>query len=305
MSKNMQKAHWGINDIPKQDGRIVVITGATSGIGKEAARVFAYKNAKVILAVRNIVKGQEVADSIRNQFTTADITVRELDLASLESVKVFADAMILDYPHLDVLINNAGIMMCPYAKTQDGFEIQFGTNHLGHFALTLRLLPLLKKRQGSRVVVVSSLAHKSGKLDFSDLQWTTRKYQTGRVYCDTKLANLYFAYELARKLETEGGNPKVTAAHPGWTATELQRHWVVLELLNHIFAQSIAMGALPTLRAAIDEDTFPGDYFGPAKFSEMRGYPIKVESTANSHDIEAAHNLWKLSEEMTGIKYTN
>jgi len=301
----MLKTQWDADNIPNQSGRIVVITGASSGIGKEAARVLAQKNAKVIIAVRNVAKGQDIADSIQKQFSEADITVCELDLSSLESTRTFAESIIRDYQHLDILINNAGIMMCPYAQTRDGFEIQFGTNHLGHFALTLQLLPLLKKTKGSRVVVVSSAAHKRGNLGFTDLKWTTRKYNTSQAYCDAKLANLYFTYELARKLETEGNNPKVTAAHPGWTATELQRHSGALNFLNHFFAQSIAMGTLPTLRAAIDHDASPGDYFGPEKFYEMRGYPIKVESTTRSHDIEAARELWKLSEEMTGLIYAN
>lgn len=299
----MPKTEWDVDAIPNQNGRIVVITGASSGIGKETARVLAHKNAKVIIAVRDVTKGQDVARAIQKQFAAADITVRELDLSSLESIKVFAESMNRAYQRLDLLINNAGIMMCPFAKTRDGFEVQFGTNHLGHFALTLQLLPLLKNSAESRVVVVASLAHKRGKLDFSDLNWAKRKYNTGQAYCDSKLANLLFAYELGRKLKAEGNNPKVTAAHPGWTATELQRHSGLLGFLNHIFAQKIAMGTLPTLRAAVDDNAVSGDYFGPGKFSEMRGYPIKVESTALSHDIEAARTLWELSEAMTGIKY--
>ncbi len=299
----MKKAPWDVDDIPNQSGRVIAITGASSGIGKETARVFAQKNAKVIIAVRNVAKGQDVAAALRKQFPAADIEVRELDLASLASVRSFAESMLRDYQRLDLLINNAGVMMCPYAKTRDGFEIQFGTNHLGHFALTLQLLPLLKKTEGARVVVVSSLAHRRGKLDRSDLNWAQRKYKTGQAYCDSKLANLYFVYELARKLEAEGGNPTITAAHPGWTATELQRHAFVFKLLNHFFAQTPAMGALPALRAAIDDSALPGDYFGPSERSETRGHPIKVESTALAHDAEAAHKLWTLSEELTAIKY--
>lgn len=303
MTDKSAMASWNADHIPDQDGRLAVITGASSGIGMEAARMLAQKNARVVLAVRNLAKGEQVAKSIRQQFATADITVRELELSSLASVNAFAEALARDHKSLDLLINNAGVMMCPYAQTQDGFEIQFGTNHIGHFALTLQLLPLLKKAKGSRVVVVSSLAHKRGKLDLSDLDWTRRKYSTVQAYCDSKLANLYFTYELARKLEAEGGNPTVTAAHPGWTATDLQRHLGVFKYLNGVFGQSMAMGALPTLRAAIDDDASPGDYFGPEKFLEQNGFPVKVRSTPRSHDTEAARTLWKLSEEMTGMTY--
>jgi len=299
----MSRTKWDASDIPNQNGRVIVTTGSSSGIGKEAARVLAGKNASVIIAVRNVTKGQSVADAIRNEYTTADVSVRELDLANLESVKAFAQSIIKDYDHLDILINNAGVMACPYSKTHDGFEIQFGTNHLGHYALTGHLLPLLKKTNESRVVVMSSLAHKGGNLDFSDLNWDNRKYNTHKAYCDSKLANLYFAYELARKLEGEGNNPKITVAHPGWTATELQRYSRIFSFLNKIFAQGVSMGALPILRAAIDEDASPGEYFGPGKYFEMRGHPVRVDSNARSHDTNAAHQLWKQSEEMTGVKY--
>jgi NAD(P)-dependent dehydrogenase (short-subunit alcohol dehydrogenase family) len=299
----MSLAQWTTENITDQTGRVILITGASSGIGKETARAFAQKNAKVIIAARNMTKGKAAADSIRKQFNAADVTVHELDLASLASVKAFAEKISHEYPRLDILIDNAGVMMCPYAKTADGFEIQFGTNHLGHFALTLRLLPLLKKTEGSRVVVVSSLGHNRGNLDFSDLNWEKRKYNTGRAYCDTKLANLYFAYELSRKLAAENSGLKVTAAHPGWTATELQRHKSIFKFLNYFMAQNAAMGALPTLRAAIDDAAAPGDYFGPSGRSELRGYPIKVASNALSHNVEAARKLWQLSEAMTGVNY--
>jgi NAD(P)-dependent dehydrogenase (short-subunit alcohol dehydrogenase family) len=244
-----------------------------------------------------------VADAIRQEYAAADVSVRELDLANLESVKTFAESILKEYDRLDILINNAGVMMCPYSKTRDGFEMQLGTNHLGHFALTGHLLPFLKKTKGSRIVVLSSFGHKMGNLDFSDLNWEKRKYNTNKAYGDSKLANLYFTYELARKLEGEGNNPKVTAAHPGWTATELQRHSGLMGFLNKFFAQGVDMGALPTLRAAIDADTKPGDFFGPGKHFEMHGHPVKVESNARSHDRNAARELWKQSEEMTGVKY--
>jgi NAD(P)-dependent dehydrogenase (short-subunit alcohol dehydrogenase family) len=294
---------WNSEQLQDQRGRIAVVTGASSGIGMEAARILAQRNARVILAVRNVAKGKAVAESIRKQYAPADVGVRALELSSLDSIAAFADAFADEHKRLDILIDNAGVMMCPYAQTQDGFEIQFGTNHLGHFALTLQLLPLLQQTPGSRVVVVSSMAHRRGSLDFSDLNWTTRKYKTVQAYCDSKLANLYFTYELARKLKLQGNNPLVAAAHPGWTTTELQRHMGKLQFLNHIFGQGIAMGALPTLRAALDEEATLGDYYGPAKFFEQHGHPVIVKSTALSHDIDAARNLWQLSEEMTSTQY--
>jgi NAD(P)-dependent dehydrogenase (short-subunit alcohol dehydrogenase family) len=193
--------------------------------------------------------------------------------------------------------------MCPYDKTQDGMEIQMGTNHMGHFALTGHLLPLLKSTPDSRIVVTSSAAHNIGNIDFSDINWEKRKYKTARAYGDSKLANLYFAYELSRKLNQDGQNPSVVSAHPGWTSTELQRHIGFFKIMNNFFAQDSDMGILPSLRAAIDKDVQTGDYFGPSGFYEMQGYPVKVKSNKRSHDQNAARKLWELSEEMTDVKY--
>jgi NAD(P)-dependent dehydrogenase (short-subunit alcohol dehydrogenase family) len=299
----MSKSEWSANSIEDQSGRIVVITGATSGIGQESARVLAGKRASVIIGARNMQKAEQVIAGIREEFPKADISARQLDLSDLGSVNSFADSIVADFDQLDVLINNAGIMMCPYSKTSDGFEIQMGTNHLGHFALTGRLLPMLRETEDSRIVVVASMAHKFGKIDLDDLNWETRKYDTNRAYGDSKLANLYFAYELARKLESNANNPRVAAAHPGWTATDLQRHSGFFEFMNKFFAQGPHMGALPTLRAGFDHGVKSGDYFGPCGFMEMRGAPVKVKSNPRSHDGEAARLLWKKSEEMTGIGY--
>ncbi len=281
----------------------MVITGATSGIGKEAARVLAGKNASVIIAARNLEKADAAAAEIRKAFPDADISVRELDLSSLASVNAFADSVLEDFDTLDVLINNAGIMMCPYAKTADGFEIQMGTNHLGHFALTGRLLPLLKKTEGSRVVVVSSIAHKFGDIDLEDLNWDRRSYDTRRAYGDSKLANLYFTYELASRLKQNGGNPVVTAAHPGWTGTDLQRHSSLMGALNTFFAQGVDKGALPTLRAGFDPAARSGDYYGPTRFFEMHGTPEKVDSNERSRDAATGRELWARSEELTGVRF--
>jgi NAD(P)-dependent dehydrogenase (short-subunit alcohol dehydrogenase family) len=299
----MAKSNWDATNIPDQIGRVVIITGATSGLGKEAARVLAGKNASVIMAVRNVNKGEGVANEIREEFPNADVTVRELDLTSLSSVKNFSDGLAKDYDRLDILINNAGIMFCPYSKTQDGFEIQMGTNHLGHFALTGYLRSLLKKTKGSRIVATSSVGHKGGNINFSDLNWESRKYNTQKAYFDSKIANLYFAYELARKFKGDAAAPKVTAAHPGWTRTDLQRHSGIMRFLNIFFSQGTDMGVLPTLRAAVDPDAESGDYFGPSKFFEMHGHPVKVKSNKRSQDEPAARQLWELSEKLTGVEY--
>lgn len=211
----MAKPKWDANDIPNQDGKIFIITGATSGLGKEATKVLARNNGTVVMAVRNIQKAEGVAKEIRQEFPKAKIDIRHLDLTNLASVRSFADGILASYDRLDVLINNAGIMACPFSRTKDGFEVQIGTNHLGHFALTGHLTSLLKSTKDSRVVVTSSMAHRQGEIDFSDINWEKRDYNTGKAYGDSKLANLYFAYELSRKLKGETDAPIVTASHPG------------------------------------------------------------------------------------------
>lgn len=297
------KTKWTHNNIPAQKGKIVIITGSTSGLGEEASRVLAGKGAKVILAVRNIEKGNDVAGKIKKDYPGADAEVMKLDLSSLKSVKSFADEFMKKYDRLDILINNAGVMMCPYSKTEDGFEIQMGTNHLRHFALTGHLMPLLKKTKDSRIVATSSVGHRMGNIDFSDINWERRKYKTNRAYGDSKLANLYFAYELVRKLKDDPDAPVVTAAHPGVTATELSRHTPFFQFFNKFFAQHVDKGTLPTLRAATDPEAKPGDYFGPDGFMEAKGYPVKVDSNARSKDESLARKLWEVSEKMTGVSY--
>jgi len=294
---------WDSNNIPDQRGKVIIVTGSSSGIGFEAARVLASKNATIIIAVRNMEKGNAAANKIRAQHNNSDIQVMELDLASLESVRVFASRFKEKYEKLDILINNAGVMIPPYSKTDDGFELQFGTNHLGHFALTGLLMEFLNKSNEARIVNVSSAAHKYGKIDFADLNWEKRKYKPISAYGDSKIANLYFTYELKRKLEKSKSNVKVTAAHPGWTATDLQRHSSIFEFLNKFFAMQIWQGALPTLKAAFDNEAQSGDYYGPDGWQEWRGYPQKVESNKLSHDKIIAEKLWDVSEKMTGVKY--
>ena len=299
----MSKQKWDSNNVPDQNDRVVIVTGSSSGIGFEAARVLADKNATVIIAVRNLQKGNTAANAIMANHKNANVQVMELDLANLESVRSFAMKFKESYSRLDLLVNNAGVMMPPYSKTTDGFELQFGTNHLGHFVLTGLLMDLILRTDDSRVVTVSSTAHKSGRIDFSDLNWEKRKYKKMQTYGDSKIANLYFTFELQRKLEKTGSKTISVASHPGWTATELQRHVGIFNFLNRFFAQGIEMGTLPTLYAATAADVKGGEYFGPSGWQEMKGYPKKVESNELSQDAEISEKLWTVSEELTDIKY--
>ena len=299
----MSQQKWDSQDVPDQKGKVAIVTGSSSGIGYETARVLAAKNASVIIAVRNLEKGQSALEKIKEAHPMADVRIMELDLANLDSVRRFAEEFKKDFSQLDLLINNAGVMMPPHSKTADGFELQFGTNHLGHFALTGLLLDMILHTENSRIVTVSSTGHRAGKLDFDDLNWEKRKYKKMKTYSDSKIANLYFTYVLQEKLEKAGSKTIAVASHPGWTGTELQRHVGVLGFLNHFFSQGIDMGALPTLLAATAPDVKGSDYYGPSGRQEMKGYPKKVESNELSHDKNIAKKLWVVSEEMTGVKF--
>jgi len=299
----MKKSNWNSTNIPDQTGKTIIITGATSGLGKEATKVLAQKNALVIMAVRNTEKGENVRKEILQENPKGTISVKELDLSSLSSIKRFAETINKEFETIDVLINNAGVMMCPYSTTEDGLEIQMGTNHFGHFALTGLLMPLIKKSDDGRVVVTSSIGHRSGDIDFEDINWLNRKYKTTKAYGDSKLANLYFMHELSRKLKEENNPPIIAAAHPGWTSTDLQRHSLFFRVLNPIFSQKVVGGVLPTLRAATDPEAKSGDYFGPSGWQEMKGNPMIVKSNEMSHNAENAKKLWVVSESLTGVKY--
>jgi NAD(P)-dependent dehydrogenase (short-subunit alcohol dehydrogenase family) len=296
-----QVSRWTHRDIPDQAGRVALVTGANTGIGYETARTLAERHATVILACRDPRKGAEAADRIRASTPAAQVHAETLDLADLDSVRTFAESIALRHPRLDLLVANAGVMVPPAGKTRQGFELQLGTNHLGHFALVGRLLPNVLAAAGSRVVVVSSGVHWTGRIDFDDLDFERRGYQPWPAYAQSKLANLLFVLELGRRLQ--GTSSLVAAAHPGVTATDLQRHGKVVEALTRVFAMSPAQGCLPTLRAATDPSVKSGDYFGPGGVLEMIGYPRKVGRSQAARSEEDAARLWAVSEERTGVVY--
>jgi NAD(P)-dependent dehydrogenase (short-subunit alcohol dehydrogenase family) len=297
---------WTTANIGDQTGRTAVITGANTGLGYETAAALAAKGAQVVLAVRNLDKGKDAADRIAAASPGAQVQLQELDLTSLESVRAAAEQLKANYDAVDLLINNAGVMMTPKSTTKDGFELQFGTNHLGHFAFTGLLLDRVLATSGSRVVTVSSTAHRFIRgIRFDDLQWE-RDYSRARAYGQSKLANLMFTYELQRRLA--GTNSIAVAAHPGGANTELGRNTpapirIVFDVVGPLLIQGADMGALPTLRAATDPGVLGGQYFGPDGFAEQRGYPKVVASTQASHDTDAQRRLWAVSEELTGVVY--
>lgn len=300
--------HWTTNAIPDLTGKVIIVTGANSGIGYAAALELARKGGRTILACRSMDKAQAALRQIQAQLPNAPAEIMQLDLASQASIRAFAAAFKARYDRLDLLINNAGIMMVPYGKTGDGFERQFGTNHLGHFALTGLLLDRILATPGARVVTISSGAHRMGSMDFDNLMYEGGKgYTPMQAYGRSKLANLLFTYELQRRFAAIGANARATAAHPGGSNTNLANHLedrVLFRLARpflQIIMQPAAMGALPTLRAAADPQAAGGAYFGPGGFSEMRGYPVVVESSGAAHDAAAARTLWSVSEELTGV----
>jgi NAD(P)-dependent dehydrogenase (short-subunit alcohol dehydrogenase family) len=298
-------SQWAAADIPDQGGRTAVITGANSGIGLEAAKYLAARGAHVVLACRDTGKAKSAADQIAAQAPGADVGIVALDLSELASVRRAGLEIRSRYPRVDLLVNNAGLMMPPYGRTQDGFELQFGTNHLGHFALTGLVLPSLLEVPGSRIVTISSNAHKTGRIHFDDLGFE-RRYRRIGSYGQSKLANLMFTYELQRRLAAAGAPTVATAAHPGISDTALSRYMPLWMQLGSRLApsQDARMGALPTLRAATDPTAVGGDYYGPARLAESTGPPKLVKSSARSHDAAAQRRLWTVSEEMTGVIFS-
>ncbi|NAZ76815.1 SDR family NAD(P)-dependent oxidoreductase [Kineococcus sp. T13] len=295
--------NWTTREIPDQHGRVAVVTGANTGLGLETAGALADRGAAVVLAVRDVAKGRAAAARIGG-----DVTVRELDLSSLESVRAAAAALRQAHPRIDLLVNNAGVMFTPKQTTRDGFELQLGTNHLGHFALTGLLLEPLLAAPGSRVVTVSSTGHRiRAAIRFEDLQWE-RSYSRAGAYGQSKLANLMFTYELQRRLAARGAGTVAVAAHPGASNTELVRNSpaalrAVSDRLSPLLTQSAAMGALPTLRAATDPAVLGGQYYGPGGRGELRGHPRLVTSSPGSYDLAAQRRLWAVSEDLTGVRF--
>ncbi|MDO3068049.1 SDR family NAD(P)-dependent oxidoreductase [Mycobacteroides abscessus] len=304
MSRSTTK--WSTTDIPDQTGRVAIVTGANTGLGLETAKALAAHGAHVVLAVRNAEKGKAAADAITAAHSNADVTLQSLDLSSLESVRRASDELKARYDKIDLLINNAGVMWTEKSSTADGFELQFGTNHLGHYALTGLLLERLLPVEGSRVVTVSSIGHRiRAAIHFDDLQWE-RDYDRVAAYGQSKLANLLFTYELQRRLA--GTNTVALAAHPGGSNTELARNsplWVraVFDVVAPLLVQGADMGALPTLRAATDPAALGGQYYGPDGFMEQRGNPKVVASSERSYDLDLQRRLWSVSEELTDVVF--
>ncbi|QSF45390.1 oxidoreductase [Paenibacillus tianjinensis] len=301
----MENPRWSEEQIKDLNHAVVIITGGNSGLGLEQAKVLARKGATVILAVRDMDRGHAAALAIQNAYPSATVEAMKLDLTDLESVRSFCSMFQENYNRLDILINNAGVMMPPHSLTKDGFELQFGVNHLGHFALTGLLLPVIMRTEYARVVTVSSLANswKGTNIYFQDLQWSTN-YDRQRAYSQSKLANILFAYELDRRWKAEGLHNLSLCAHPGWSVTNLQHHMNgIMKRIAHFLSQPAEMGALPILRAATDPNVKGGEYFGPSGKNQRKGYPIQVESGNLTHDRMLAERLWKISEELTRVTY--
>ena len=294
---------WTTDNIPDLTGKVAIVTGANSGIGFETTKGLAAKGAEVVLACRNLEKANLATKEIHSMVRKAKLEIIQLDLADLASVRRFADTFKSKYQSLDLLINNAGIMIPPFTKTADGFEVQFGANHLGHFALTGLLLDVILATPNARIVNVSSSAHRmgTGTIDFDNLN-AEKGYHPANAYAQSKLANLLFTLELNRKLVEISSNVIATAAHPGWTVTGLQRGF--LHTVSEWIGQKPEIGALPTLQAALDPDAQRNDYFGPGGFLEMRGYPQRVKTSDAAKDTDLAKRLWNVSEELTGVNYT-
>ena len=303
----MSQQAWTIQDLPDQTGRLAVVTGASSGTGWETANALAARGATVVLACRNAQKTEAALQRIRLAHPGARVEGQALDLGSLRSIRKAAAALRARFDRVDLLINNAGVMIPPYGRTEDGFETQIGTNHLGHYAFTGLLLDRLLATPGARVVTMSSAAHRIGGINFDDLH-AERGYRAWAAYGQSKLANLLFTYELQRRLAAAGSGTLALAAHPGWARTELQRHvggllGLPMALLAPGFSQGSEGGALPLLRAATDPAALGGTYYGPAGLLELKGRPVRVSSNGRSHDEALQGRLWQRSEQETGVVF--
>ena len=299
----MKRNNWSISDAAPQTGKVAIITGANAGLGYYTAEKLAMLGAEVVMAARNREKAESAIRDIKQLHPGARLSFIPLNLSSLASVRAFVNSFSQQFDRLDLLVNNAGIMVPPYSKTEDGFESQLGTNYLGHFLLTGLLMPLLLKSNQARVVSLSSLMHKYGRINFNDLQ-SEKGYNKIAAYGQSKLACLMYSYELQRKLVAAKLPIVSVASHPGVSSTLLGRNMSpVLRYLFPRFGQSAEAGALPTLRAALDPEVRGGEYYGPDGFHELRGRPVRVTSSKRSRNEAAAARLWKVSEELTGFTY--
>lgn len=309
----MKKKKWTVDEIPPQKGRIAVVTGANSGLGYYTSKALAMKGAKVIMACRNLDKGEVARGRISSSGAFPEPDLWHLDLASLKSVEQFAKKYSETHGRLDLLINNAGLMAIPHRRTEDGFEMQFGVNHLGHFALTARLWPVLSSTEGSRVIQLSSMVHRFGKIRFDDLHWE-KAYKKWGAYSMSKLANLLFVRELANRITEKGSQVLVAAAHPGYADTELQAKGArmkgrklgaeAMAIINRIVAQSGEMGALPSLYAATAEEVEQGAYIGPDGLLRMHGWPAPDRPDRKLVRDDVARRLWETSESLTGVRFS-
>lgn len=299
-------SNWDSSTIPALDGKVIIVTGANSGLGFGSTKELAHKGATVIMAVRNTDKGEQAAKEIKAEVPNAQLDVMALDLGDLESVEAFAGNFTQRYARLDVLMNNAGIMQpAERMTTQQGFEVQFGVNHIGHFALTGHLLETLNQTPDARIVTVSSIYANvaKGKIYWDDLQFE-KNYDREAAYAQSKLANQMFTIELNERLKASGASTISVAAHPGYTATGLQRHMgLLVSMMNVVVAQNLEMGVLGQLRAAIDPNVGGGEYYGPTKLGGMRGYPQAVNMNPITHDAAEREKFWALSEELSGVTY--
>jgi NAD(P)-dependent dehydrogenase (short-subunit alcohol dehydrogenase family) len=305
--------NWTSKNISDLNKHVILITGANSGLGFESAKKLSKAGAEIIFACRNEDKALKAINLIKNEINDAKLTYYQLDLMSLNSIKDFSNKILNDYKKLNVLMNNAGIMAIPRKETQDGFEAQFGTNHLGHFALTGHLLPLILKTNNSRIVNVSSIAHTFGQMNWNDINHKN-SYNKWPVYGMSKLSNLLFTQALKNKLEEHEHKTIAVSAHPGWTSTNLQLigpqmakskiEYFGAKIANKVFAQDVEMGALPQIFASIDSNIKNGEFYGPNGLFNMRGFPIKVKSMKKARNYVSAEKLWSISENLTKVKYS-
>ncbi len=295
--------NWTEKDIPDLMGKVIVVTGANKGLGYETTRILNANKADVIMACRSIEKGKRALDKIRSLNRNTHISLMRLDLSDMKSIRSFAEEYIRRFDRLDILINNAGVILTRYSRTKDGLEMQFGTNHIGHFLLTGLLIDRLTSTERSRVVTVSSLSHKWGRLNLDDLNWERRKYSTIRAYGDSKISNLYFAYELNRMLSKKGYSTMSLASHPGWAATSPLSDDFLSRWGSKIVAQRVEKSALTTLYAGLSDEVSGGDFIGPSGLLQIRGYPKKVMSNDISYDENIARCLWEKSEQICDMKW--